>query len=68
MLSAMILACAIDINGNETCVVFASGYVASTLDECVEDLNLGTKFVLENGWTIRSYECYDWIKKKGTKI
>jgi hypothetical protein len=68
MLNAMILACAIDVNGNEICTVFTSGYVATTIEECVEDLNFGSKFVTESGWEIRAFECYDWTKKKGTAL
>lgn len=64
----MILACALDPDGKEMCVVFASGYVSSTMKECVDDLILGSEFVEKNGWEIRSFECYDWIKKKGTAL
>jgi hypothetical protein len=68
MFTAMILACAIDINGNETCAVFASAYISTSMKECVEDLNIGSKYVEDSGWEIRAYECYDWIKKKGTSL
>ena len=37
-------------------------------EECVEDLNIGTEYVESSGWKIRSYECYDWVKKKGTSL
>jgi hypothetical protein len=66
MFTAMILACAFDANGNETCAVFTSSYTSQSMEECVEDLNLGSKYVTESGWDIRGYECYDWTKKKGT--
>lgn len=68
MLTAMILACAVDASGTETCAVFASGYISTSMKECVEDLNIGSKYVEENGWEIRAYECYDWVKKKGTSL
>ena len=64
MFTAMILACALDMDGNENCIVFSSGYVSSSLEECAEDLSIGYGFVQGKGWTVRSYECYDWTKRK----
>lgn len=68
MFTAMILACAFDANRNEVCTVFASTYLSTSMQECVEDLNIGTEYVESSGWEIRSYECYDWVKKKGTSL
>jgi hypothetical protein len=68
MFTAMILACAFDMNGNENCIVFSSGYVSSSLEECVEDLSIGYGFVEEKGWMVRWYECYDWTKKSGSSF
>jgi hypothetical protein len=68
MFTAMILACALDMNGEEMCIVFSSGYVSYSIEECAEDLSLGYGFVKEKGWEIRAYECYDWTKRKGSSL
>jgi hypothetical protein len=56
------------MNGEEMCIVFSSGYVSYSIEECAEDLSIGYGFVKEKGWEIRAYECYDWTKRKGSSF
>lgn len=68
MFSAMILACAIGPDGSisrQNCRGFSSPYLWEDVDQCAQALTVGMAAVEEQGWTIMSYDCYEWKKKKG---
>lgn len=71
MFTAMILACALNPDGNvdwDVCMGFTSPYIWPDLETCMDALQVGAPTIVAQGWTIQDFECYDWKKMKGTNL
>lgn len=71
MFSAIVLACAMGLNGEPNynqCVTLSSQLVFPDFERCVEALGIGIMAIEKEGGVIVGVECYSWKAKKGTSL